>query len=114
MSTILKIPDIWERIKIILVEDSGNGTEYRLFLDFYMPEGQGYHKETIFHSYFIEDTFLIFNSANSDICIYDIKEKSLLEFKDKVKEFLFENEGFFRLANIRLFLKNFCNFPINF
>ena len=46
-------------------------------------------------------------SPNAEIQIREIENKALLEFKEIVKNFLFENKGFFELSGDRLVFKRF-------
>jgi len=107
LSTIFKVPNIWDRVKTITKDDPGIGTWYYLNLHFYKPDGEGYQGTKILHKYLIEDTFLLSKSVSSEICVNDINKKALLEFKDIVKNFLFENKGFFELSGDKLIFKKF-------
>lgn len=107
LSTIFKVRDIWNRIKIVTKDDPGIGTWYHLILSFYQPFGEGYEESKITHKYLIDDTFLISKSTSSEICVSEKKEKALLEFKNIVKDFLFEHKGFFELLDDRLIFRKF-------
>lgn len=109
LSTIIKVPNIWNRIIIALKIDSGLGTLYRWGLSYYKFNGHGWQEDKIRHEYFIENTLLISKergSPSSEIQIREIEKKALLEFKDIVKNFLFENRGFFELSGDKLVFKN--------
>ena len=108
LSTIFKVPDIWDRIITASKIDPGRGTLYRLSLSYYKFDGYWWQESKIRHEYFIEDTLLLFKdkrSPNAEIQIREIEKKALLEFKDIVKKFLFENKGFFELSGDRLIFK---------
>ncbi len=107
LSTIFKVPDIWNRLKTYQKEEPIIGKRYYLVLDFYESNGESYSPNKIYHDYFIEDLLLLSKSDSSEIKINEIKEKALLELKDKVKEFLFENHGFFTLSGEKIVFKKF-------
>ena len=110
LSTIFKVPNIWDMVKTITKVDPGLGTLYRSSLSYYKFDGQGWQEDKIRHEYFIEDILLISKdrgSEGSKIQIREIEIKALLEFKDQVKNFLFENKGFFELLDDKLIFKNF-------
>ena len=110
LSTILQAPNIWEMIKTITKLDPGLGTLYMLSLSYYKFDGQGWQKEKIRHEYFIEDILLISRDRGSDsskIQIRQIEKEALLKLKDIVKNFLFENKGFFELSEDKLIFKKF-------
>ncbi len=110
LSTMLKVPNIWSRIITIPKIDPGIGTLYRTSLNYYKFDGHGWQEDKIRQEYFIEDTLLLFKdkmSTNAEIQIREIEKKALLEFKDIVKNFLFENRGFFELSDDKLIFKKF-------
>ena len=109
LSTILKVPDIWSRIITIPKIDPGIGTLYRASLNYYKFDDQEWQEDKIRQEYSIEDTLLLCKdkSPNAEIQIREIEKKRLLEFKDIVKNFLFEHKGFFELSGDRLIFKKF-------
>lgn len=110
LSTIFKVPNIWDRIVTIPKVDPGIGTWYRVSLSYYKFDGMGWQEDKLGHNYFIDDTLLLFKdkrSPNAEIQIREIEKKAFLEFKDIVKNFLFENKGFFELSGDKLVLKKF-------
>ena len=46
-------------------------------------------------------------SANTELQFRDEEKKALLDFKNLVKNFLFENKGFFELSGDKLVFKKF-------
>lgn len=110
LSTILKVSDIWSRIITIPKIDPGMRTLYRLSLSYYKSdEANEWQENKIRHEYFIGDILLLCKdkSPNAEIQIREIEKKALLEFKDIVKDFLFEHKGFFELSGDRLIFKKF-------
>jgi len=110
LSTIFQVTNIWDRIITIPKLDPGMGTLYRLGLSYYEFDGNGWQKDKIKHEYFIEDILLISKDRGSDsskIQIKEIEKKALLDFKDIVKDFLFEHKGFFELSDDKLIFKKF-------
>ena len=110
LSTMLKVPNIWSRIITIPKIDPCIGTWYRVSLNYYKFDGYGWQEDKIRQEYFIEDTLLLFKdkrSTNAEIQIREIEKKALLKFKDIVKNFLFENNGFFELSGDKLIFKRF-------
>lgn len=110
LSTIFKVSNIWSRIIKIPKVDPGIGTLYRVSLSYFIFDGQGWQEDKVRHEYFIDDILLLFKdkqSPNAEIQIREIEKKALLEFKDIVKDFLFENKGLFELSDDRLLFKKF-------
>lgn len=110
LSTIFKVPNIWDGIITITKNDPGIGTWYYLKLIFYKLEGEGYQGTNIMHKYLIDDILLTSKnrgSSSSEIQVREEEKRALLEFKDIVKKFLFENRGFFELSGDKLVFKKF-------
>jgi len=110
LSTMLKVPNIWDRIITDLKIDPGRGTLFRLGLSYYKSDGLSWQEDKIRYEYFIEDILLISKdrgSSSSEIQVREIEKKALLEFKNIVKNFLFENRGFFELSGDKLIFKKF-------
>ncbi|MGY4884996.1 MAG: HNH endonuclease [Nanobdellota archaeon] len=109
LSTILKVPNIWDRIKKFSKEDPGICFCYTWRLEFYEFEGKGYQENKILHRFSIDSVLVEFKdkSANMEIQFREAEEKALLDFKNLVKDFLFENKGFFELSGDKLVFKKF-------
>mgnify|MGYP001567642793 FL=1 len=109
LSTILKVPNIWDRIKKFSKEDPGICFRYTWRLEFYKFDGEGYQEDKILHQFSI-DSMLVQSkdkSANMEIQFREAEKKALLDFKNLVKNFLFENKGFFELSGDKLVFKKF-------
>lgn len=108
LSTILKVPNIWDRIKKFSKEDPGICFRYTWRLEFYKFEGRGYQEDKILHQFPIDSMLVQFKdkSANMEIQFREAEKKALLDFKNLVKNFLFENKGFFELSGDKLVFKN--------
>lgn len=110
LSTIFKVPKIWGRLVTVPKIDPGIGTLYRVSLNFYKFDGHGWQEDKLRYEYLIDDILLISKdrgSSTSKIEIREIERKALLEFKDIVKDFLFDNKGFFELLDDQLIFKKF-------
>ena len=109
LSTILKVPSIWDRIKKFSKEDPGICFNHTWRLDFYKFDGVGYQPDKILYQFPIDDVLEKFKdkSANMEIQFREAEKKALLEFKDIAKNFLFENKGFFELSGDKLIFKKF-------
>ena len=62
--------------------------------------------QIIKHEYFIEGLFLVTEeNPDTDIKIAERKKEALLQFKDKIGDYLFENKGFLEEVNSKLVFK---------
>jgi len=109
LSTILKVPNIWDRIKKFSKEDPGICFHHTWRLEFYNFDGEGYQEDKILHQFPIDSMLVQFKdkSANMEIQFREAEKKALLDFKNLVKNFLFENKGFFELSGDKLVFKKF-------
>ncbi len=109
LSTIFKLPNIWDRIKKFSKEDPGICFRHTWRLEFYKFDGKGYQEDKILHQFPIDSMLVQFKdkSANMEIQFREAEKKALLEFKDKVKDFLFKDRGFFELSGDKLIFKKF-------
>ena len=109
LSTIFKVPNIWDKIKKFSKEDPGICFRYTWRLDFYKFVGEGYQEDKISHQFSIDNMLVQFKdkSANLEIQLREAEKNALLDFKNLVKNFLFENKGFFELSGDKLVFKKF-------
>jgi len=109
LSTIFKVPNIWDKIKKFSKEDPGICFRYTWRLEFYKFDGEGYQEDKILHQFAIDSPLVEFKdkSANMEIQFREAEKKALLDFKNLVKNFLFENKGFFELSGDKLVFKKF-------
>jgi hypothetical protein len=104
LSTIIQVPNIWNRIKKSSKEDPGISFNYTWILDFYKFEGEGYQKDQLLYRFSNAWELVKFKdkSDNLEIQFSKAEKKALLDFKNLVKDFLFENKGYFELSGDKL------------
>ncbi|MFH1377094.1 MAG: HNH endonuclease [Candidatus Woesearchaeota archaeon] len=107
LSTVLNVQNIWDRIKKFSKEDPGICFNYTWRLDFYKFDGIGFQEDKILHQFSIDSNIAEFKdkSANMEIQFREAVKKASLDFKNLVKNFLFENKGFFELSGEKLVFK---------
>ena len=109
LSTIIQVPNIWDRIEKFSKEDPGICFNYTWRLDFYKLDDCVWQVDKILHQFFIDYGSVKFKDkgVNAEIQFREAEKEALLGFKDKVKNFLFENKGFFELSGDKLIFKKF-------
>lgn len=109
LTTLQKSADLWNRIEEIdLNTKMGSdgryydGRWYKLRLVFFKLENDVYRKKEICNHFLIPEMLLISTGDDVEIRISKKKEEALLQLKQKVKDFLFENKGFLRYLDSKL------------
>src|SRR3989344_6118927 len=84
LSTILKVPNIRDRIKKFSNEDPGICFHYMWRLEFYKFDGGGYQEDKILYEFSIDDTIVQFKdkSANLGIQFREKEKIALLDLKN--------------------------------
>lgn len=101
LTTLVKMPNIWEKIEDFDT-NSGLGKDgkhydgkwHDLKLTFYQNEEGVFRKKEILHSYLIPEIYLISVGADTEIKLAERKRNALLDFRNKLRDFLFENKGY--------------------
>jgi len=72
-----------------------DGDSYKWQIMFYQNQNGAFSPQIIESEYFIGGPLLITQgSPDTDIRIAERRKEALLQFKDKIRDFLFENKGF--------------------
>jgi len=83
-----------------------DGDSYRWQIEFFHNKNVAFLPQIIKHEYFIEGLFLVTEeNPDTDIKIAERKKEALLQFKDKIGDYLFENKGFLEEVNSKLVFK---------
>ena len=102
LATTFKVKDISKWIKEINLnthkDEKGNwydGTFFMLSINFFKKSGEHYEEEEINHPFLISGQLMRYPKGDSqEIKLYEVKERALLELKNKIKDYLFENNGY--------------------
>ena len=72
-----------------------DGDSHKCQIEFFRNKNVAFLPQIIEHEYFIGGLFLeTQENDDTNIQIEEIKNKALLQFKDKIGDYLFENKGF--------------------
>jgi len=123
LTTIFKVKDIDSKITSKKIREceseintvsqgcwrTGQIHEYSLYefkISFFREINELYEPVYISHEYSIDKYLLdTAEQPDSEIRINDIKHKEMLEFKNKIRDYLFENKGFLEEINSRLIFR---------
>jgi len=107
LSTIFKVKNLQNHFEETLKRDtSWDGERHGWKIKFYTEREGTFLPESIEHEYFIDEIFLITSGTpDTDIKIEDKRKKALLEFKDKIREYLFQKKGFLEESEDKLVLR---------
>lgn len=97
LTTLFKVKNIenWLEDKFVLHNDGGDRDSYRWRVMFYRNQNGAFLPQLIEQEYFIGGMLLITQGQpDTDIRIAERRKEALLQFKDKIREFLFENNGY--------------------
>ena len=97
LSTLFQVKDLekWLEDKYVGHNIGRDGDSHKLTILFYQNKNGAFLPETIEQEYFIGGMLLITQGQpDTDIRIAERKKEAQLLFKDKIRDFLFENNGF--------------------
>ena len=98
LTTIFKVKNLesWFEDKFVGHNMGRDGDSHKFKIIFYQKQNGAFVLQTIEQEYFISGPLLITQGQpDTDIRIAEKKREALLQFKDKITDFLFENNGFF-------------------
>ena len=109
LTTIIKVKNFenWFEERLIK-HNTGriDGDSYKLEIMFYRNQNDAFLPQIIEHGYFIDGPLLITQGvADTDIQIAERRKEALLQFKDKIRDFLFENKGFLEELDDKLIFR---------
>ena len=109
LSTLFRVKNFENWFEEISRHDARADGEFNGWkIDFYR-EQNGYYlplPQPIKHEYFIGGIFLITQGEpDTDIKIGEKRKEALLQFKDKIRDYLFENKGFLEESDDKLIFK---------
>jgi hypothetical protein len=113
LTTIFKVRDIWSRVEEIDLkthigpEDNKlyDGFWFMLSISFFRDDGTGYREITRKEFYCISSVYLTARGPDPEIRISEIKRKALLNLKDKLRDYLFDNRGFIEQLDDKLIFR---------
>jgi len=108
LSTIFKIKNFEYHFEEIFKRDTRRDGELHGWkIEFYNAKNNVFLPELIEHEYFIDEIFLITKGTpDTDIKIEDKRKEALLNFKDKIRDYLFEKKGFLEESEDKLVFRH--------